>query len=127
MPWRACWRDIDTGLLHRKRKGIIMRVEQEKVRTLIREYGLDATASVRCLDLVSEVGETAKEILKATDYGKAERMNAHEKMQEELGDCLFSLLALCEAAGIDACEALESAMNKYHARWKACGSVGSGR
>ena len=104
-----------------------MRVEQEKVRTLIREYGLEASPSVRCLDLVSEVGETAKEILKATEYGKAEGMNVNEKMQEELGDCLFSLLALCEAAGVDACETLESVINKYHARWKARGSVDSGR
>ena len=104
-----------------------MRDEQYKVRDLIGTYHLKAPASARCLDLVSEVGEVAKELLKASDYGKRETVQVTADMPGELGDCLFSLLALCDSLDIDAKDALEGAMNKYRTRWEHRGDVGSGR
>jgi len=104
-----------------------MREEQEKVRELIRSCHLETSASVRCLDLVSEVGEVAKELLKASDYGTQQMFDLTRETEEELGDCLFSLLAMCDSLGIDAYDALEGALEKYRTRWENHGSVGSGR
>ena len=47
------------------------------------------------------VGELGKEILKGSDYGKTACRNT-ENAEEELGDCLFSLLALACEMNIDA-------------------------
>ena len=44
-----------------------------------------------------------------------------------MGDCLFSLLALCGELGIDAREALEGALKKYSERFAEKADVGSGR
>lgn len=104
-----------------------MREEQEKVRELIRTCHLETSASARCLDLVSEVGEVAKELLKASDYGKEQVLAPTAETDGELGDCLFSLLALCESLDIDAKQALDGALEKYRTRWENHGSVGSGR
>ena len=104
-----------------------MRDEQDRVRELISTCHLEASPSVRCLDLVSEVGEASKELLKATNYGKEEIESAAAAMKDELGDCLFSLLALCDTLGVDAQQALEGALNKYRTRWETRGNVGSGR
>ena len=104
-----------------------MRDAQKCVRELISTCQLETSPSIRYLDLISEVGETAKELLKATDYGKTEIGSPTAAMEDELGDCLFSLLALCDALGVDAGQALEGALNKYRTRWETRGSVGSGR
>ena len=44
-----------------------------------------------------------------------------------MGDCLFSLLALCSATGLDAEKALAAALEKYASRAARTGQVGSGR
>ena len=48
-------------------------------------------------------------------------------LEEEIGDCLFSLLALCSATGLDAEKALAAALEKYASRAARTGQVGSGR
>ena len=94
------------------------------VENFIEKYNLQASKEVRYIDLISEVGELGKEILKATDYGK-ENWTENPDIAEELGDCLFSLLALCSALDIDAEIALQSALSKYEARFVQKGSIGS--
>lgn len=67
---------------------------QERVRQFLLRNGIECGAEYRCLDLASEVGEVAKEILRGSSYGK-EPYAPTPETEEELGDCLFSLLALC--------------------------------
>lgn len=43
---------------------------QNKVKRFTEEYNLTCNSEVRYIDLVSEVGELGKELLKGTDYGK---------------------------------------------------------
>ena len=43
---------------------------QDTVERHMRRYGLSGNAEIRYIDLVSEVGELGKEILKTVDYGK---------------------------------------------------------
>ena len=99
---------------------------QKSVEAFIREYGLECGEYIRYIDLTSEVGELGKEILKGSDYGKSKYCNT-ENAEAELGDCLFSLLALCCEMNIDAEAALRSALAKYKRRFSASGNIGSDR
>lgn len=97
---------------------------QERVRQFLLQNGIECGAEHRCLDLASEVGEVAKEILRGSSYGK-EPYAPTPETEEELGDCLFSLLALCCALNVDAQQALERVLEKYEARLRKKGSAGS--
>lgn len=103
-----------------------MEREQALCRAAMERYGMSREPMVRALDAASEVGELAKEILKASDYG-ARPVCATEGMAEEAGDCLFAVLNLCDVLGIDAGAALGAALLKYEARFAARGEICSGR
>ena len=45
--------------------------------------------------------------------------------EQELGDCLFSHIALSRELGIDPAAALDSALAKYKRRFDAKGRIGS--
>jgi NTP pyrophosphatase (non-canonical NTP hydrolase) len=76
------------------------------------------------LDLSAEVGEVAKALLEATDYGRQPYQPGPE-LTVELGDALYALLALAEACGVDAELALRDALAKYERRLAQKGSAGS--
>ncbi len=103
-----------------------IRDNQDAVAAFVRENGLSADARARYIDLVSEVGELGKEILKATDYGLLP-FEASDAFADEMGDCVFSLLCLCDTAGIDAQAALDAAIAKYKARRACGGRIGSSK
>lgn len=98
--------------------------EQETVSAFVAENGLAAPPAYRLLDLVSEVGELATDANESTGYG--ENPGAIEVGSDEIGDALFSLLALADSLGVDAGEALSEALAKYEARLDADGTAGSG-
>lgn len=99
-------------------------IDDSAVYGFLDEYKLRCGINERYIDLSSEVGELGKELLKATDYGKADfRMTADT--EQELGDCLFSLIALSRELGIDPAAALDSALAKYKRRFDAKGRIGS--
>lgn len=98
--------------------------EQEQVAAFLDEHDLDGTAAFRVLDLAAEVGEIAADAAKSAEYGTApDQLSVAE---DEIGDALFSLLAVCEALDIDAGAALATAMDKYRDRFADTGQVGSG-
>jgi len=97
---------------------------QDLVAGFIEEFGLDTGREIRYLDLVSEIGELGKELIKCSDYGKKD-FEMTPEVAGELGDCLFSMLALCKELGVDAELALAGVMDKYRARFERRGSVGS--
>lgn len=99
---------------------------QKKTEEFIALHGLRCNETARYTDLVSEVGELGKEILKGTDYGKRPYVRT-PGAAAEAGDCLFSLLALCTELGIDAEDALDSAIEKYRLRFSRKGSADSGK
>ncbi len=100
-------------------------IDDSAVYGFLDEYKLRCGINERYIDLSSEVGELGKELLKATDYGKAAfRMTADT--EQEFGDCLFSLIALSGELGIDPASALDSALAKYKRRFDAKGRIGSG-
>ena len=99
---------------------------QKRVSNFIHQYHLTGDGPIRYIDLVSEVGELGKELLKASSYGTLECRKT-ENMVEEMGDCLFSLLSLCCTLDIDAETALDIALSKYQLRFEQKGAIGSDR
>lgn len=98
---------------------------QDRVSALIDAYHLNTDIQVRTLDLVSEVGELAKEVLKGSEYGR--KVYEHTPyVQEELGDCLFSLLALFHALNQQPEQALELVIQKYTQRFAQSKQFDSG-
>lgn len=97
---------------------------QAKVQAFLETHGLQLAADIRYIDLASEVGEVGKALLKASGYGTCNPAYASD-LTMELGDCLFSLLALCTATGVHADTALEMALAKYRQRYAEKGSIGS--
>lgn len=98
---------------------------QRRVRAFM-EQNPARDVQVRHIDLTSEIGELGKEILKSTNYGQTAYAPS-EAAKEEMGDCLFSLLALCCAMEIDAGAALDAALRKYALRLQRTGGMGSDR
>jgi NTP pyrophosphatase (non-canonical NTP hydrolase) len=98
---------------------------QESVHAFSTEYRLNCSPQVRVLDLVSEVGELAKEVLKGSSYGSVP-FTPGEAWSEEIGDVVFSLIALANSTGVDLGDALTLAMAKYASRIEEYGDAGSG-
>ena len=99
---------------------------QKAVKEFLENNHLYCGEQIRYIDLSSEVGELGKEIIKSTNYGK-QQYSMNESALEEMGDCLFSLLALCCEMNIDADQALQYALEKYQKRLGAKGTIDSGR
>ena len=99
---------------------------QERVSTFVDRIGLRASAEARLLDLISEVGEVAKESLKATHYGN-EPFTVTETWDGEVADVFFALICLANATNVNLDTALTNALEKYQARVNANGNAGSGR
>jgi NTP pyrophosphatase (non-canonical NTP hydrolase) len=98
--------------------------EQEKVEKFIEENNLESTTAYRILDLAAEIGEIASDAAKSADYGLEEE--ELEVKEDELGDALFSLLAVASDLGVDAGEALDKSLKKYSERIDGSGTPGSG-
>ncbi len=98
--------------------------EQDRVAAFLAEHDMESPLAYRVLDLESEVGEIAKELTTSTGYGA--RPDAAAVATDEIGDALFALLAVADAADVDAGEALDVALAKYERRIDESGDAGSG-
>lgn len=98
---------------------------QTNVAEFIEANDLQAPAAYRLLDTISELGEVSKEVCTSTEYGSDPE--AVDVPEDELGDALFALLALCSELDVDAEDALETALDKYEGRIEAKGDAGSGQ
>jgi NTP pyrophosphatase (non-canonical NTP hydrolase) len=98
--------------------------EQRRVAAFVADHDLETPPAYRLLDLVSELGEVAKNATESTEYGADPDELALDT--DELGDVLFALLALAESADVDAGDALDEALAKYERRMAEAGTPGSG-
>ncbi|AGB38290.1 MazG nucleotide pyrophosphohydrolase domain-containing protein [Natronococcus occultus] len=101
-----------------------MEDRQREVAAFVAEHDLETPPAYRLLDLVSEVGELAKDANESTEYG--DDPDELEISADELGDVLFATLAVADALEIDADTALDEALAKYDRRLSMDGSPGSG-
>lgn len=96
---------------------------QEKIKKFCKENNMDCPVEHRVLDTMSELGEVSKEILKMTNYGK-KPIEYRKEIESELGDVLFSLIAIANTFDINLGEALNLVLEKYENRLRK-GSAGS--
>lgn len=90
---------------------------QREVEEFCKKNKWYASTEYCVLDLMSEVGELAKELILASNYGlKEPQFSANTEL--ELGDCLFSLILVANALNIELEKALEKALAKYEKRLK---------
>jgi len=101
-----------------------MKNVQKKVKEFCERYGLHCPLEIRVLDLVSEIGEFAKEVIKATDYGRKE-FEFREEIKEELGNVLFSLIVVANQLNIDLADSLDLVLKKYERRIRKKGTASS--
>lgn len=100
-------------------------MNQDDVAALTTDHDLELTPDHRLLDLQSEVGELAKELLTAQDYGDGE-FAVTDDVVDEFGDVYYCLLALADELDIDAEAALAASVEKYENRLAETGDAGSG-
>ena len=99
---------------------------QDKIRDFVGKHNLNHSPEISTLDLLSELGEVSKEILKSTDYGKKSFVPT-EDLKLETGDTFYSFICLANALNIDLEEALNLVLEKYEKRLRGSGQAGSGR
>lgn len=104
----------------------MMKDLQADVALFLQHHGLKHDAASHVLDLVSEVGEIAKLVLQATDYGEVPA-DLDGDFAGEIGDAVYSLLALATVLNVEAEDALRAALEKYERRIDATGRPGSDR
>ncbi|HEY8490130.1 MAG TPA: MazG nucleotide pyrophosphohydrolase domain-containing protein [Dehalococcoidia bacterium] len=103
-----------------------MRDAQARVWAFQQRHGLGLQPELAALDLLAELGEVAKELLKRTGYGIHPPLPGGDAdLREELGDLTYALLALANALEVDLDGALLQAMAKYEARILKSGDPGS--
>jgi NTP pyrophosphatase (non-canonical NTP hydrolase) len=102
-----------------------MKDAQRRVNEFVTQYQLHTDVASRVLDLVSEVGEVAKEVLKGSEYGNIAFSPDRDKWTEEVGDVLFSLICLANATDLDLQSSLEGVLGKYRKRLDMKGDAGS--
>jgi len=100
-------------------------MDQTDVAAFLAEQDLELDPDHRMLDLQSEVGELAKEILTAQDYGDTD-LTVDEDLVDEFGDVYFCVLALAVELDVDAEAALAESVEKYRDRMDETGGAGSG-
>lgn len=88
---------------------------QKLVANFVAQQNLDASVSIRSLDLVSEIGELMKEYIVATSYGKKE-FRPTAGWEAEFGDVLFTLVCLANLTNIDIENSLNKTMKRYENR-----------
>lgn len=99
---------------------------QEKVKIFTNTLGLETSLEIRMLDLLSELGELSKEVLKGNRYGDKEFVKPTD-WDEEIGDVFFSLLCVANMSGVNLDRSLENVLKKYERRFLRKGSIGSDR
>jgi len=87
------------------------------------ERNLDRPASVYALDVMSELGEVAKEILLASDYG-SHLPEFGPNLESELGDLLYSICMLASSSEVDLEMAFSKTLDKYDRRWRSAENPG---
>lgn len=100
---------------------------QVQATMFAKTHDLLHTPEAHALDLVSEMGEVAKELLLATDYGKRpfQPSLSRPHLTDEMGDVLYSLCVLATAVNVDLDEALAGALAKYQKRVDGKNHAGS--
>lgn len=98
---------------------------QKTVFDFCTKHNIDCNVESRLLDLVSEIGELSKEILKTSDYGRNPSIVSNDDILLEFGDVLFSLTCLANKLNIEMDHALALVLQKYEKRFAERATISS--
>lgn len=115
VPQGTCGFESHTLRLFKFMKSI--KEAQEEIKKFCKENNLESPAEHRVLDVMSELGEVAKEILKMSDYGR-KPAQYREELKPELGDVLYALITIANSFDVDLEEAFDMVLDKYKKRLK---------
>jgi NTP pyrophosphatase (non-canonical NTP hydrolase) len=96
---------------------------QIKAKEFIDKNNLHRSPRISMMDLLMEIGDLCKEVLIAIDNDK-KKFEFTPQVVDELGDCLFYILILCNDADVDANEALNNSLLRYEGRFAEKGYIG---
>ncbi len=105
---------------------MVASVDQARVQCFVSKHDLETTPEIRLLDLMSELGELAGDIIKGSSYGRRP-VPLGVRWADELGDAYFSLLCLACSTGVDLSAQLTRTLNRYEDRIAGAGHPGSRR
>ena len=103
---------------------MMMNSIQQETAQMAKDYELCTDPMTRFADLVSEVGELGKELVKVSDYGK-NAVTANEKISMEMGDVMFVFALLANELGLDISACFDMTRKKCQERFEANGHIGS--
>lgn len=93
---------------------------QKQTQEIIDRFKFDWSTYVQYIHLVEEVAELGEAITVAQGdrkKGRGEQALAdHSDLIEEIGDSLFSVIAVANKLGVDSTEALEEAFKRYEVK-----------
>jgi len=84
---------------------------QEQVAEFVLRNELEISANNRLMDLISEVGELAKELLENTEYGNRD-FYPTRAWKNELGDVFFALICLANSTEVNLIAAAKQCLIK---------------
>ena len=97
---------------------------QNRILDFVNQHDLEISVRDRMLDLTSEIGELAKEVIKASDYGRQD-FQPNNAWNDELGDVFFALICLANSTNTNLLEVLTKVLEKYQERIERNGQAGS--
>ncbi|MHA1519049.1 MAG: nucleotide pyrophosphohydrolase [Promethearchaeota archaeon] len=91
---------------------------QQDVDKFIQEFGGYWSPLSMLASIMEELGEISREINALEKFKPRKDLNTNprDKLQDEIGDCLFSLICLANSYEIDLDSALKSVIDKYRKR-----------
>ena len=97
---------------------------QQIIKKFVEDRNIGTSTENRMLDLLSESGELAKEVLKSSDYGK-QPFESNDAFRNEFGHVLFSLVCLANQTDLNLEEVINESLIKFDKRFKDHKHIGS--
>lgn len=91
-------------------------MDLQPLREFIAQHHLETQPAYSLLDIMSELGEVAKELLQGTDYGRGSGEADATRMREEIGDLMFAVAYLSTLYDIDPEAAMWESVRKFERR-----------
>jgi len=96
----------------------------DKVAEFNKKNSITLDIQPRLLDILCELGEFSKEVLKSSEYGN-KMPQKNDALIDELGDLLYATLSLCGELQVSPEEVLDQTLEKYQTRISQSGSISS--
>ena len=91
-------------------------MELQPLKEFIAQHRLETQPAFSLLDIMSELGEVAKELLKATDYGRHPDTPDAARMRDEIDDLMFAVAYLSTLYDVDPEAAMWESVRKFERR-----------